>query len=143
MSVWAIPANDLSLELPLRERDSDGTELLYNFTVDWGDGTTDEVTSFDDVDKSHTYAEADEYTVVISGLMQGVAMHTTWEDIANAPNPHASKLLRVPNLGDLGYVTLDNAFLGAETCQFSEAGLRAMLSTWRVFSRRRGLYNPI
>ena len=70
VSAWQIPADDLTLELPLREKHTDDTDL-YNFTVDWGDGTTDEVTSFDDVDKTHTYAEAGEYTVVISGLMEG------------------------------------------------------------------------
>ena len=79
----ANPADDLTLELPLGSG-----QYLYNFTVDWGDGTTGEVTGFDDADKSHVYATAGEYTVVISGLME-----------AMTSNDHKHKLLRVPNLG--------------------------------------------
>ena len=103
MSVWQILADDLTLELPLREKHTDDTDLLYNFTVDWGDGTTDEITSFDDPQKTHTYAEPGEYTVIISGSMEGVAMHLDTTTYSNSPNPHKDKLLRVPNLGHLGF----------------------------------------
>ena len=78
--------------------------MNYAFTVDWGDGTSGEVTSFDDEDKSHIYAEPGEYTVVISGLMEGFGFDNPWD------KPNSNQLRRVPNLGNLGYVSLRNAF---------------------------------
>ena len=53
--------------LPL---ESDGK---YNFTVDWGDGKQDEITSFDQVEKEHTYRKAGRYIVQILGLVNGFA----------------------------------------------------------------------
>ena len=94
----------LTLTLPLKRRDAGNRRLNYAFTVDWGDGTSSEVTSFDGLDKSHTYAEPGEYTVVISGLMEGFGLDS------RSVNPHSDQLLRVPNFGNLGYVSLRNAF---------------------------------
>ena len=48
---------------------NDGT---YNFTVDWGDKTkTEQVTSATDEGRKHTYAKAGEYTVTITGTLEG------------------------------------------------------------------------
>ena len=73
--------NDLSLTLPLRALYTDGTELLYDFTVDWGDGTSSEVTGFDDPDKSHVYAQAGTYTVKMAEIAQGFPCER-WEDLS-------------------------------------------------------------
>ena len=42
----------------------------YDFTVDWGDGTTETVNS--DADKIHTYASAGEKTIKIAGTFEGL-----------------------------------------------------------------------
>ena len=44
ISVWKIDEAGDSITLPLREG------FNYNFTVDWGDGSISEVTSYDNVD---------------------------------------------------------------------------------------------
>ena len=55
-----------TIRLPLYESTlEDPTE--YAFTVDWGDGTIEEVRAYDDPDAQHTYLEAGEKTVKISG----------------------------------------------------------------------------
>ncbi len=55
-----------TIRLPLYESTAeDLTE--YAFTVDWGDGTIEEVKAYDDPDAQHTYLEAGEKTVTISG----------------------------------------------------------------------------
>ena len=43
----------------------------YNFTVDWGDGTTSKVTAHNSDNKSHTYASSGEYTINITGKIEG------------------------------------------------------------------------
>ncbi len=55
------------IRLPL---ESGGT---YNFTVDWGDGTTDVITSWNQAEVTHTYTAplASSYTVTISGALDG------------------------------------------------------------------------
>jgi len=45
----------------------------YNFTIDWGDETSDDITSWDDADKAHTYEDAgiSSYNIEISGTIIG------------------------------------------------------------------------
>jgi len=43
----------------------------YDFNVDWGDGSDDDITAWDDAAKVHTYASADTYTVTITGTING------------------------------------------------------------------------
>lgn len=43
----------------------------HDFTVSWGDGTSGRVTSAYDPDATHTYARHGEYTVTITGQLQG------------------------------------------------------------------------
>jgi surface protein len=52
------------IKLPL---DSGG---FYNFTVDWGDGTSDLITSWNQPETLHTYATAGTYTIGIVGTIQ-------------------------------------------------------------------------
>ena len=43
----------------------------YDFTVDWGDGTTDTITSYDQAEVTHTYISEGTYSVVIDGTLTG------------------------------------------------------------------------
>lgn len=52
------------IKLPL---DSGG---FYNFTVDWGDGTSDLITSWNQPETLHTYGTAGTYTIGIVGTIQ-------------------------------------------------------------------------
>jgi hypothetical protein len=44
----------------------------WDATIDWGDGNTSTITSFDDADFAHTYAAADEYLVKITGQIGNI-----------------------------------------------------------------------
>ncbi len=92
---WRILGNR-SLTLPLKP----GSSLNYNFTVDWGDGNTSEVTSFNDSDKVHQYESHGEYKVTIKGLCEGFQ-----NDSSSRRN-----LLKVSNLGNMGWKDLSKAF---------------------------------
>lgn len=56
---------DNQIRLPLT---SDG---LYNFTVDWGDSSTSVITTWDQPEKTHTYASPGDYTITITGTLTG------------------------------------------------------------------------
>lgn len=60
-------SGDTQISLPLR---SSG---IYNFTVEWGDGTSDTITAYNAPEVTHTYATSGVYTVTITGDINGWA----------------------------------------------------------------------
>ena len=62
------------VKLPLN---SSGT---YNFTVDWGDGTQDTITSYNQAETTHTYATVGSYDITIDGTCEGWGFPITSED---------------------------------------------------------------
>jgi surface protein len=50
---------------------------VYNFTVNWGDGNTDTITTFNQAETTHTYSTPGEYTITIDGTCQGFAFENT------------------------------------------------------------------
>lgn len=87
-----------NLTLPLL---SNGT---YNFTVNWGDGSSDETVTSSTA--THAYATAGIYTVTISGQIEGFAFSGTGDK---------AKLLDVSNWGSLKLIDPPSAglFYGA------------------------------
>ena len=71
VSIWRITdhgnTGDYEIWLPLS---SSGE---YNFTVNWGDGTKDTITTFADAERIHTYEEEGEYEVRITGKIKGMS----------------------------------------------------------------------
>ncbi|NER11864.1 BspA family leucine-rich repeat surface protein [Leptobacterium flavescens] len=66
VSTWRITEAGQQIRLPLV---SSG---VYDFTVDWGDGSSGRLTDFQQTDqKTHTYSEAGTYTISISGEING------------------------------------------------------------------------
>ncbi|MCW9000453.1 MAG: BspA family leucine-rich repeat surface protein [Kangiellaceae bacterium] len=43
----------------------------YDFLVDWGDGATNTITAWDQQELTHTYAQIGQYTITISGQING------------------------------------------------------------------------
>ena len=83
ISTWQTDAgNDMTtadnqIKLPL---DPDGT---YDFTVSWGDGTEERITSWDQAEVLHTYDSPGTYDVVIVGVIDGfgfILAHTNTSD---------------------------------------------------------------
>jgi hypothetical protein len=68
VSEW-IAASPISLPLV-----PNGT---YNMTVDWGDGTTDTITAWDDAAKTHNYSTSGTKYVTILGTIKGFAFNNT------------------------------------------------------------------
>ncbi len=74
------------IRLPL---ESTGT---YNFTVDWGDGSTDQITVWNQPEVTHTYATPGEYIVTINSTLHG------WSFIRGGDHP---KLVELSQWGDI------------------------------------------
>lgn len=96
VTTWQIDDETVPLTLALR------SGYNYDFTVDWGDGSpVDAVVSWDDPNKTHQYASPGTYTVTLRGHLEA------WYR-------SDSRLIRVDNLGDVGWTNLGQAFAGAE-----------------------------
>jgi len=71
VSVWDTSAtswgssNTTQITLPL---ESSG---VYNFVVDWGDGSSSTITTYDSANNTHNYTSAGNYTLNITGTIQG------------------------------------------------------------------------
>lgn len=99
----------------------------YNFEIDWGDGTVEQVTG-DDPDPSHTYASAGTYTVEISGTFP----HFFLND-----GPDAPKLQTIEQWGTIQWKSMERAFEGAEnlvTNAVDEPDLTSVTSMREMFS---------
>ena len=108
LSTWRVPANSKTITLPLV------SGYNYNFTVNWGDGNLSEITAHDDADKTHTYATAADYNLVIDGLLEAWSFNDTGDK---------DKILSVEDFGDLGYKNLSGAFYGSTNLSAFEGGI--------------------
>lgn len=76
----------------------------YNFFVDWGDGTSDLITHYNDAAVTHTYSSTGTYTVTISGTIDG------WQ-FANGGD--RNKLQNISSWGPLKLGNTGGYFQGA------------------------------
>ncbi len=100
ISVWKTDnsgvSGDNQITLPL---EADGS---YDFSVDWGDGTTSQITQWDQAEVTHTYTEVGEYTVTISGEIVGFRFNNSGDENKFIDVQHWGAL-RVGNNGSYFY----------------------------------------
>ena len=98
VSKWTVTNTDKNINLPL---ESSGK---YNFTVNWGDGTTETVTSWDSANASHTYSSAGDKTVTITGQLEGFTFNNAGDK---------TKIRDITSWGDLKLGNSGRYFYGA------------------------------
>jgi surface protein len=86
------------IHLPL---ESSGT---YNFTVDWGDGSQDTITTWNQAQTTHTYATAGTYTLSIVGVIEGFRFAQSNQD--------RNKILSISTFGNLKLGNNNGYFTG-------------------------------
>lgn len=96
VSTWQVEEGE-KIVLPLTEGD-----FIYNFTIDWGDGKIEEVTSSSVGEVAHVYRQAGQYQIVIEGVVEAWSF---WR----RPTSKDS-LLRIDSLGEVGWKSLFGAF---------------------------------
>jgi len=82
------------VKLPL---DPDGT---YDFTVEWGDETSDTITSYNQPEVTHSYAQPGTYTITIVGTCNGFGFS---EPFNNEFSQDHSKLIDVEKWGAMRF----------------------------------------
>lgn len=76
---------------------------IYDCTVDWGDLSTSEITSWDDPDTTHYYSVGGEYIITITGTFTAVYFNNTGDK---------DKLTGVISFGDVGLTNIAYGFYG-------------------------------
>ncbi len=75
----------------------------YNFHVDWGDNSTNLITSYNQAETTHTYATSGTYTVVINGTITGWQFNNGGDKL---------KIIEIKQWGSLGFGDVDSNFYG-------------------------------
>ena len=92
------------IQLPL---DSLGS---YNFVVNWGDGSQNTITVWNQAQTLHTYAVAGTYTITITGTITGFVFNNTGD---------RNKLLSISNWGNLNLGNFGFYFYGCTNLNLS------------------------
>ena len=93
----------------------------YNFTVDWGDGNSDTISSASDPAATHSYAAAGTYTVQITGVFDRMAFVTggDFDSGWTYGSPDKEKLIDITSWGSNQWATMRHAFQGCSNLQVS------------------------
>ncbi len=98
----------------------------YDFTVDWGDGSADDITSWDQAEVAHTYATGGVYEIRIEGKFEGVNFHRHVGADGTGGTGHVDcrKLLNVYSWGTETILDLSSAvpsYLDPANLNYSES----------------------
>ena len=74
----------------------------YNFSVNWGDGSTSNITAYNQLEVTHTYAVSGVYTISIKGTLVGWKFNNT-EDKLKLLSIYQWGCLKLANSGNSGY----------------------------------------
>ena len=121
VTTWETTTPSETITLPLVSTGS------YDFDVDWGDGSSDTITAYDQAEVTHTYAIADTYTVSITGTIEGF-------QFANAGDK--LKIQTIDSYGPL-VITTDQSFRGCSNLT-STATDAPVISTTNLSSTFNG-----
>lgn len=93
---WNIPSGSFTFPA--------GNIGTYNATIDWGDSTTSEITTYNDADLTHTYTSSGERIIQVTGTFP-------WFYLNNSAT--GDLLIKVINWGNIHLESLVGAFYGA------------------------------
>jgi hypothetical protein len=79
----------------------------YNFTIDWGDGTTEQY-SGQYLNPTHTYSQPGMYVVTISGTFPRISLSAAFSDSGDRSN--ARRLQSIEQWGDIQWESFEDAF---------------------------------
>lgn len=107
-------SNSNQIKLPL---DPSGT---YNFTINWGDGTSNTITSFDQDETTHTYATEGEYEISIRGTVKGFRFNNFGDKL---------KILEISQWGSLNLGNAGGYFYGTKNLNITAADILDLTGT--------------
>lgn len=93
-----------TFQLPLREKDENNYEFIYDFNVDWGDGTSSDIRSWDDPNKEHTYdTTGGTYQISVKGVCEA------WNIFDKLFTPLTNDYEKIISVDQWGYINLKNS----------------------------------
>ena len=95
-NIEAGSTDTFSYRLPLTSNGS------YNFKVSWGDGTEDDITSWNQSEVTHTYSSVGEYDIVISENTSSGVDHISWATQDGLTITDANDRLKLINVKSWG-----------------------------------------
>jgi surface protein len=126
VTTWETTSSGESITIPTRgdgEGDPSSTPISrrdYNFRIDWGDGTTEQVTG-DDPDPSHMYTAAGTYQVKIKASQAGEAFPRIYLEASfngTGSSSNARMLQSIDQWGAIEWESMEAAFAGAENMTY-------------------------
>ncbi len=112
-----------------------GNTGTYNATIDWGDESADStITTYNDADLAHTYADAGTYDVTISGTFPWLYFNNGGDKL---------KLKEIKSWGDIGQTSLSGAFYGCSnmTCTATDTAGWSLVTNMSSTFRGCSLFN--
>ncbi len=100
----------------------------YNFVVYWGDRTTNTITTWNSSNATHTYSSPGEYTIYISGVINGFSFNNSGDKL---------KLLRIGSWGQLNLGNTGGYFYGAQNLEIDAADSLDLRGTTNLSSMFR------
>ncbi|MFX1236125.1 MAG: BspA family leucine-rich repeat surface protein [Promethearchaeota archaeon] len=119
-------SNDNQVRLPLEEN---GT---YNFVVNWGDGTQEEISTWDQPEVTHTYKERGMYIINITGTIVGWRFNNGGDRL---------KLLEIKQWGDFRLGNSGSYFYGCEYLKITTSDVLDLTGTTTLFRAFRACTN--
>ena len=107
-------SNSTTIALPL---ESSGT---YNFNVNWGDGSSDTITTWNQAEVNHTYASTGEYKINITGQIEGFRFNDGGDKL---------KIIDIQQWGVLNVGNSNTYFFGCENLDASATDVLNLTGT--------------
>ncbi len=108
ITVWVTTANNESIKIGV------DPNLTYNYTIDWGDGTVENIT-FNNFAAQHQYTQPGAHTVTIKGTFPAILMDK-YELVTQAD---ALKLASIEQWGTNPWASMKNAFIDCENMVYN------------------------
>jgi surface protein len=111
-------------------------EDAYDFTIDWGDGTVENINTMPDNGVfQHTYAEPGTYSVAIQGKFPGINMFNAYESI---DLDALKKLVSIEQWGDIAWQSFYYAFYKCENMIYNATDVPDLSNVTSMYGMFRG-----
>jgi hypothetical protein len=87
-----------------------GNTGTYNATIDWGDDSTSEITTYNDADLTHVYASGGVYTVIVTGTLPYVHYNNFGDK---------AKVMTIEQWGSVGFESMFDSFQGCSNLRLN------------------------
>ena len=111
---------------------------VYDFVVDWGDGSSAHILSHDQADVKHTYARAGAYTVQLNGTVNGFAFGEHDNDDDDDDGHPCSR--QIIDISQWGCVRLANKGYQFKRCTYLKVSAKDVLNLTGVTCMERMFY---